>query len=221
MTKVFRRILQCILWIVLIISVVLLLFGNQIKGKLIQNQTNKLMDQKVEKVKKTKGTYDFQSIKEVSMSDVLKAHNIKDKPIGKISIPAVDLKLPLFQGLDNEDMTVGACTMKSGQIMGGMNNYAIAGHHMKDPHVLFSPLAKIKVNDKIYLTDTEKVYIYQVSNKMTVNKSDTSVINDVPGERMITLVTCASGNPGEENRIIVQGRLVNTEDYQKDKQLFE
>lgn len=206
---------------IFIFSVGFLFFGNQIKGYFIQKNTNRIMETKVHKVDRTKSSYDFQSIKEVSMSDVLKAHNIKDKPIGKISIPDVGLKLPLFQELNNEDMTVGACVMKSGQIMGGTNNYAIAGHHMKDPHVLFSPLAKVKVGDKIYLTDTEKVYVYQVSNKTIVNKLDTSVINDVPGKKMITLVTCASGNSGEVNRIIVQGQLINTEDYQKDKKLFE
>lgn len=218
--NILRKVIWFICLIIVIFSVIMLLFGNKIRGRIVSNNSNKVMTEKVVKQKKN-ANYDFKSVKEVTMSDILKAHKVTDKPIGKISIPSVGIKLPLFQGFNNVDMTVGACTMKQYQVMGGLNNYCIAGHHMEDNKVLFGPLENIKVNDKIYLTDEKQVYVYQVTNKNNVYENETQVLNNQPNRKMITLITCASGQPGVKYRTVVQGDLVQIENYDNNtKKLF-
>lgn len=212
--SILRKVLMIICGLIVIFSVVMLLFGNKIRAHMVQNNTDRVMTEKVVKKKKN-ANYNFGAVKEVTMNDILKAHHVADKPIGKISVPSVGVKLPLFQGFNNIDMTVGACTMKANQVMGGMNNYAIAGHHMEDNNVLFGPLEKTKIGDKIYLTDEKQVYIYQIDSKKNVYESDLSVLDNIPGQRTITLVTCASGQPGVKYRTIIQGSLIQQEPYNK------
>lgn len=75
--------------------------------------------------------------------------------IGKIAVPAVGLKLPIFEGINDNNLLRGAGTMKENEKM-GEGNYALAGHHMNNPDILFSPLAKAQVGELVYLTDGKK-----------------------------------------------------------------
>ena len=43
-------------------------------------------------------------------------------------------------------------------------------------------------------------YVYTTTLKTVVNKSEVQYIYDEPGKKMITLVTCASGEDGEVDR---------------------
>ena len=144
------------------------------------------------------------------------ATSAKNDAIGKIAMPSVGLKLPIFEGLNNEDLVRGAGTMKQGEQMGAEGNYALAGHHMKDAKLLFGPLADAKLGDKIYVTDEKKVYVYTTTVKTVVNKSEVQYIYDEPGKKMITLVTCASGDDGEVDRTIIQGELAEVLDATKE-----
>ena len=90
----------------------------------------------------------------------------------------------------------------------GIGNYALAGHHMKDGSLLFGPLENVKKGDKIYLADKHHVYVYETTLKTVVDKHDTNYIDDVQGQNLVTLITCASGMTGESRRVIVQGELL-------------
>lgn len=52
-------------------------------------------------------------------------------------------------------------TMKSNQVM-EEGNYTLAGHHMKDPDLLFSPLYRVEVGEAVYLTGLSDIYKYQI-----------------------------------------------------------
>ena len=168
-------------------------------------------------------TYDFSQVKPVTTEDLLKSQGAVNNPIGRIAIPAQNIHLPLFEGLNMQNMLTGACTMKAHEQMGEVGNYAIAGHHMSDNKSLFSNVVKLKKGDKIYLTDNKNIYVYKVIANNTVDKSDGAVIQDhidspdgavtpKPGEKMITLITCQHGYTSE-NRVCVQGDLVKTYKY--------
>ena len=101
----------------------------------------------------------------------------------------------------------GAGTMKQNETMGEEGNYCLAGHHMEDNNILFGPLANIGVGAKVYLTDGKNVYTYKVILKKIVNEDQVQWLNDVPGQKLLTLVTCSSGTPGVKTRIIVRGEL--------------
>jgi len=136
-----------------------------------------------------------------------------DYMVGEIYMPDVDMRLPILEGVSNENLWVGAGTMKPGQKM-GEGNYALAGHHMWDESQLFTPIMNSEIGDKAYVTDKNKVYEYTVTDIFVVQPSDGYVINDIPGEQTLTLVTCTDVW-GSERHIVV-GELTDVSEYEAD-----
>ena len=89
----------------------------------------------------------------------------------------------------------------------GQGNYALAGHYMTAKRLLFSPLKGVRQGDSIYLTDKRQTYRYKVTRVQVVDRHQIDVIDDVPGKRLVTLVTCASARRGEPKRLVVRGEL--------------
>ena len=109
----------------------------------------------------------------------------------------------------------GAGTMKQDEQMGETGNYALAGHHMENEKILFGPLENIQKGDKIYVTNGQNVYTYKVTQKVIVNQTQVQWLDNVPNQKLITLVTCSSGQEGVQTRIIVRGELVATQNGTK------
>ena len=134
--------------------------------------------------------------------------------IGGIAVPEVEINLPIFKGLDNVNLFYGAGTMKRDQVM-GKGNYSLASHHIftaeNASQMLFSPLARAKNGMKIYLTDKDKVYTYEIREVKHVTPDRVDEIDDRSGVDEITLVTCVDYDATE--RIIVKGDLKEEKDY--------
>lgn len=165
-----------------------------------------------------KGNFDYASVKPATAEDIAKkAFDNKAYPaVGGISIPALKLNLPIFKGVGYEEMMFGAGTMKADQVM-GQGNYALASHNVFDDNnqsdgkKLFSPLIKAKVGQTIYLTDKQSFYVYKVTSIDTVSQYSVDVVDDVPGENRVTLITCL--DLAATKRIIVVGELNQVEKY--------
>ena len=193
--------------VILLLAGFVMIFNEQIKCVIVDWMTNSSLKQPV-KDDDSKGNFDFEKVKAVDNKMVAKAAFSKNQDaIGKLSVPSVKVKLPIFKGLDNYNLVRGAGTMKEAEQM-GTGNYALAGHHMKDGSLLFGPLENVKKGDKIYLADKHHVYVYETMLKTVVDKHDTNYIDDVQGQKLVTLITCASGMTGESRRVIVQGELL-------------
>lgn len=193
--------------VILLLAGLMMIFNEQIKCVIVDWMTNSSLKQPV-KDDDSKGNFDFEKVKAVDNKMVAKAAFAKNQDaIGKLSVPSVKVKLPIFKGLDNYNLVRGAGTMKEAEQM-GTGNYALAGHHMKDGSLLFGPLENVKKGDKIYLADKHHVYVYETRLKTVVDKHDTNYINDVQGQKLVTLITCASGMTGESRRVVVQGELL-------------
>ena len=193
--------------VILLLAGLVMIFNEQIKCVIVDWMTNSSLKQPV-KDDDSKGNFDFEKVKAVDNKMVAKAAFSKNQDaIGKLSVPSVKVKLPIFKGLDNYNLVRGAGTMKETERM-GIGNYALAGHHMKDGSLLFGPLENVKKGDKIYLADKHHVYVYETTLKTVVDKHDTNYIDDVQGQNLVTLITCASGMTGESRRVIVQGELL-------------
>ena len=199
-----------VLALILVVIGLALVFNEQIKTMAIGHMEKSALTTKIYSPKTQKGNFDFATVKAVDNREVVKASMAKQKAIGKVAIPAVGLKLPIFYGLENSNLIRGAGTMKADQQLGAANNYALAGHHMKNDKILFGPLARVQRGDKIYLTDGQKVYTYTVTVRQKINETEVYWVDNVGQQKLVTLFTCASGEPGETNRIVVRGELTQT-----------
>lgn len=213
-----------ILVVLLLIIGLALLFNKPIRNTLIAWNSNKYQVTKVSKKtikknKEAKSSFDFQAVQPVSTESVLQAQmDVQQLPvIGGIAIPELGINLPIFKGLGNTELIYGAGTMKEDQVMGGENNYSLASHHIfgltGSSEMLFSPLERAKEGMSIYLTDKERIYEYEINAVFTVTPERIDVINDTPGLKEVTLVTCTDYEATE--RIIVKGAIKNEYEFNK------
>ena len=205
----------------LILLSLALIFNAQIRDIFMVWNTNKyqvsqVTKEKIEENKEAEGNFDFDSVKSISSEAVLAAQwDAQQLPvIGGIAIPEVEINLPIFKGLDNVNLFYGAGTMKANQKM-GEGNYSLASHHIftaeNASQMLFSPLVNAKAGMKIYLTDKDKVYTYEIREVKHVTPDRVDEIEDREGVKEITLVTCVDYNATE--RIIVKGDFKEVKAY--------
>lgn len=201
-----------LLMILLLIVGLALVFNNHIKNYLVKDSSQKhtisnvTREQVIENEKK-EATFDFDQVESLDFNLVAQATKGRDTgldTIGGIAIPDVSLNLPIFKGVSNYVLAVGAGTMKEEQLM-GQGNYALASHHMYDPTLLFAPLVNVSLGNSIFLTDLDYIYEYKVTMKEYVEPTRVEVIDDVSDKQLVTLVTCDTTGA---NRLIVQGELV-------------
>lgn len=129
-----------------------------------------------------------------------------DYLVGDIIIPRVGMDLPILEGMSNQNLWVGAGTMKPYQKM-GRGNYSIAGHHMWDDGLLFAPLHRVEIGDTVYITDRSVVYAYEIDRADVLENTEGWVVSDEQGDGILTLVTCNDFDTTE--RLILQGTLVD------------
>ncbi len=192
-----------------------LIFNTSISNMMIAWNSNKYQVTKVSKEeiasnKEVDTTFDFAQVESISTEAVMKAQwEAQQLPvIGGIAIPDLKINLPIFKGLSNVALMYGAGTMKETQEM-GKGNYSLASHHIFGmagaSETLFSPLENAKEGMKIYLTDKENIYVYNVKSVQSVTPDSVYVIDDVEGQNEITLVTCE--DLAATMRTIVKGDL--------------
>ena len=205
----------------LILLSLALIFNSKIRNIFMVWNTNKyqvsqVSKEKIEENNNSEGNFDFNSVKAISSEAVLSAQwDAQQLPvIGGIAIPEVEINLPIFKGLDNVNLFYGAGTMKPNQKM-GEGNYSLASHHIftaeNASQMLFSPLVNAKKGMKIYLTDKDKVYTYDIREVKHVTPDRVDEIDDREGINEITLVTCVDYDATE--RIIVKGDLKEIKSY--------
>lgn len=199
-----------IVFTLLIIVSLGLIFNQQIKDYMVGSYKPAVTQKSIAKNNNKKGSFDFSSVKSLDLQTVAKARASKNKNInviGEISIPSINLNLPIGKGVTNDILALAAGTMREDMKM-GQGNYALAGHHMNSHKILFSPLYwKSKVGQKIYLTDLKNIYEYKTTEKTFIKATRLDVVQDTPGKNIITLITCdATG----ANRLMVRGSLVKT-----------
>ncbi|MGT2911832.1 class A sortase [Streptococcus cameli] len=200
---------------ILLILSMLLIFSTSIRNMIIvwysnHYQISNISKDEIEKNKKANTTFDFSQVESISTEAILKSQwEAQNLPvIGGIAVPELGVNLPIFKGLSNTALMYGAGTMKENQEM-GKGNYSLASHHVFGmtgaSEALFSPLENAKNGMKIYITDKDKIYIYIIDSVEVVVPERVDVIDDVPGQNRITLVTC--DDFAATKRTIVQGAL--------------
>ena len=172
----------------------MLVFINPIQSFLVSRLSDALVSNTPEQVaaETMEATFDFKEVQSLSIVDILRAQASKSElpVIGSIAIPEVSLELPILKGVGKEALAVGAGTMKPEQVM-GQGNYALASHYFEEKDILFGPLYDAEIGDIIYLSDMEYVYEYKLSMKEIIEATDIYIIDDVPNETLLTLITCA------------------------------
>lgn len=200
--------------VILLVVSVCLIFNQQIKEHLVGSYRPTITRQSIKQDRQKKATYNFNDVKDLNFQTVAQAR-AKKQPIniiGEITVPAIDMTLPIANGVNNTTLALVTGTMRPDMQM-GQGNYALAGHNMANgSKILFSPLYyHAKVGQMVYITDLDRVYEYRISQRQFIDATDVQVVNNTP-QKIITLITCdATG----ARRLMIRGDFVKSEPFKQ------
>ena len=135
----------------------------------------------------------------------LTEYGLPDEKFGVITIPKMDLEMPLFLGASEANMTAGAAVLSQTSIpLGGNNtNAVIAGHRGYSGYPYFKEIELLEVGDEVTITNIWGTLTYVVTEIKIINPNDVNAILIQKDRDMITLLTCHPYASGGKYRYLV------------------
>ena len=116
----------------------------------------------------------------------------KDNIIGYLTIPKMEIEVPIYLGATQENMKKGAVHLSQTSIpIGGNNtNSVIAAHRGMKSHPMFRDIENLSIGDEIKVTNMWDELIYKVVETKIISPDEVSEVLIQEGRDLITLITC-------------------------------
>lgn len=130
---------------------------------------------------------------------------LEDEIFGVITIPAIDLSMPIYLGATNNHLAAGAAQLSQTSIpIGGINtNAVIAGHRGWRGASYFRYITDLQVGDKVIITNLWEELTYVVVDTDIIAPNEVEKILIQEGKDMITLITCHPYASGGKQRYVI------------------
>jgi len=138
-------------------------------------------------------------------SFILADYGLDSEIFGVISIPSLDIEMPIFLGASYQHMADGAAhlTQTSLPIGGENTNCVIAGHRGWRGASYFLYLTDLKEGDEVFVTNLWETLRYRVVEIQIIDPNDIDAILIQEGRELLTLLTCYRVASGEKLRYLV------------------
>ena len=122
----------------------------------------------------------------------LSAYGLEGNVIGFISIPKMDIELPILLGANNENMRLGAVHLtETSYPIGGVNtNCVIAAHRGYSKAAMFRDIEALEIGDEIYIENFRETLVYRVVELRVIYPTDINQLLIQKGRDLVTLITC-------------------------------
>lgn len=139
--------------------------------------------------------------------------------MGYISIPQIRVELPIYHGTSEEVLNIAVGHLQGSTLpVGGAGNHAVVSAHRGLPSAkLFSDLDQLVVGDMFTITVLKDVYTYEVEEINIVEPEQMDKLICVPGEDLVTLMTCTPYGVNS-HRLLIRAHRTDTvldSDYSK------
>ena len=135
----------------------------------------------------------------------LSDYGISSEVFCVLSIPALDLEMPVYLGASSQNMALGAAQLGQTSVpVGGKNtNTVIAGHRGWNGADYFRYITELVPGDRITITNLWETLEYTEEKKKIISPDDVDAIKIQPEKDMITLFTCHPYASGGRQRYLV------------------
>lgn len=135
--------------------------------------------------------------------------------MGYISIPSLDLNLPIYHSTDEEVLEKGVGHLYHTSLpVGGQSTNCVLSAHCGLPNAeLFTHLDKLKNGNTFTIQVYNETYTYEVYDKAVVDPEDVSSLYIQPGKDIVTLITCTPYGVNT-HRLLVFGKRVKDKDVE-------
>lgn len=119
-------------------------------------------------------------------------YGIESEVLGYIEIPAIGVRLPVYNGASTDNMAKGAVYLAHTSLpLGGENtNCVIAAHSQFNGIYVFKRITELKPGDEIRFTNLWETLTYRVAETKIIDPSDSGSIYIQEGRCLLTLSTC-------------------------------
>ena len=133
----------------------------------------------------------------------------EDGIMGYVEIPAIQIRLPIYHGCTENELSKGAGHLPSSSLpVGGKSTHAVlAAHSGRADSKMFTDLDQVKEGDLVYLYVLNKTLTYEVDQITVTTPGDTDAIQIVDGEDLLTLLTCTPYSTNT-HRLLVRGHRI-------------
>jgi len=128
---------------------------------------------------------------------------------GILSVPKIDLEMPILRGDSEFNLKVGLASLEYASKIGTGGNYCVAGHRSRTRGRQFNRLLEVEIGDIIKLTSKTNLYTYEVFDIQLV-RHDAMWVTKPHAEydSIITLITC-DYRLKPTGRLVVFGKLID------------
>lgn len=139
-----------------------------------------------------------------------------DGMMGYITIKKLGVLLPIYHGTADEILASSTGHLEGSSLpIGGESTHAvITGHRGLPTAKLFTNLDKLQIGDTFTITVLDEILTYQVDRIDTVLPDQTDLLDIVPGEDLVSLVTCTP-YAVNTHRLLVRAHRIPTVDEKR------
>ena len=132
-------------------------------------------------------------------------YGLENEVFGVISIPKLDIEMPLYLGATYQHLADGAAHLSQTSIpIGGNNtNCVIAGHRGWKGASYFRYITSLEPGDLVIITNLWGSLTYEVTDTKIIQPNEVEEIHIQEGRDMITLLTCHPYASGGKQRFLV------------------
>ncbi len=185
---------------------------NEIIAEMDDDQTQDLIQQAHDYNEKLFNTY-----LPIVNSDEVKGYddilNISDTHImGYISIPVINVELPIYHGTSAEVLNIAAGHLKGSSFpVGGNNTHAVISAHRGLPSAkLFTDLDKLVVGDTFTINILGEVYTYEIEEILIIEPDEIENLAIFPNNDYVTLMTCTPYGVNT-HRLLLRSHRIETQ----------
>ncbi|MCZ1638361.1 sortase, partial [Enterococcus faecium] len=149
--------------------------------------------------------------------------NIPQEAVGKIVFTTTGFYLPIFEGANQNTLSLGAGTTYYKDAAMGKGNYVLAGYNVNTSSVLFSDVSDLSIGEEADLVDSHYKYQYTMTKRgeisdyvQLVNTPEKQSFLSLPklGKKpLLTLLTFKASDM--KSCEVLQGELINVEEIHK------
>ena len=135
----------------------------------------------------------------------LSDYGLESEVFGVISIPKLELEMPLLLGASKTNMAKGAAIMGQTSLPSGGNNTncVIAGHRGWNGAAYFLYINQLEKGDIVTVTNLWETLTYVVMETKIIYPNEVDAILIQPDREMLTLLTCHPPASGGKQRLLV------------------
>ena len=132
-------------------------------------------------------------------------YGLESEVFGVLSIPRLEMEMPIYLGASKQNMANGAAVMGQTSLpIGGSNtNCVLAGHRGWNGAAYFLYINQLEPGDIVTITNLWETLTYEVVDTQIISPNDVDAIHIQPNRELLTLLTCHPPASGGKQRYLV------------------